>query len=113
MTVTELVHRYFDLAPQSDREAYFAQFAPDAVVEDEGRTRTGIDEIRAWRTEVPLVTYTVQDIKRTDEGQNKSTDEGQDARVLIAGDFPGSPVALVFHFEFAGPLIKTLSIRNP
>jgi hypothetical protein len=32
----ELIDRYFDLAPRPDADAYFAQFADDAVVEDEG-----------------------------------------------------------------------------
>jgi ketosteroid isomerase-like protein len=89
---TTLIHRYFRLAPQADVDAYFAQFAEDAIVEDEGVQRKGIDAIRAWRTQVPRVAYTALDIF--------TTDTGDDAHVDIAGDFPGSPVRLTFHFEF-------------
>jgi len=102
--VNELVQRYFELAPQSDGEPYFAQFAPDAVVEDEGKERHGVDEIRAWRTEVPTVSYTVEEIR--------AGGAGPDASVDIAGDFPGSPVRLTFHFEFTDDgHIAFLSIR--
>lgn len=87
-----LIHRYFDLASESDSEPYFAQFTQDATVEDEGVQRKGIDAIRAWRTEVPRVAYTVHDVV--------ATDPGHDAHVDIVGDFPGSPVRLTFHFEF-------------
>jgi hypothetical protein len=87
-----LIHRYFSLAPRADTADYFAQFADEATVEDEGVERRGIDAIRAWRTEVPRVAYTVNDIV--------TTARGDDAHVDIAGDFPGSPVGLTFHFEF-------------
>ncbi|HEV3134662.1 MAG TPA: nuclear transport factor 2 family protein [Acidimicrobiia bacterium] len=86
------VTRYFDLASQADTGSYFAQFTEDATVEDEGVRRRGIDDIRTWRTEVPRVAYTVHDIV--------AADSGHDAHVDIAGDFPGSPVRLTFHFEF-------------
>ena len=104
-TNAELVQRYFTLAPQNDLTAYFAQFADDAVVEDEGTLRRGIGEIKAWRTEVVPVQYTVLGL--TAAGQ------GDDARVQIAGEFPGSPVELTFHFEFADDgRIRYLTIRG-
>jgi ketosteroid isomerase-like protein len=99
----ELVRRYFDLAARPDVDAYFAQFADDAVVEDEGEQRHGIAAIRAWRGEVPLVAYTVHDVGRSDTGH--------DAHVDIDGDFPGS-VRLTFHFQFAADgRITQLTIR--
>ena len=65
---TTLIRRYFDLASQADLQPYFAQFADHAIVEDEGVQRNGIDAIRAWRTEVPPVAYTVHDIVTADPG---------------------------------------------
>jgi hypothetical protein len=101
---TELVHRYFRLAPQPDADAYFAQFADHAFAEDEGHEYHGIDEIRAWRKAVPLVTYTVRDVAVRD-GEHVANAE-------IAGDFPGSPVTLAFHFAFTDEgRIQTLVIR--
>jgi ketosteroid isomerase-like protein len=100
----ELIDRYFDLAPRPDTDAYFAQFADDAVVEDEGQAHRGIAAIRAWRAKVPRVAYTVLDVK--------ASGTGHDAAVDIAGDFPGSPVTLTFHFQFAASgRITTLTIR--
>jgi hypothetical protein len=90
-STTPLIRRYFVLAAQPDTDAYFAQFADSATVEDEGIEHHGIDGIRAWRAGVPLVTYTVHTIQ--------AGNEGADAAVDIAGDFPGSPVRLTFHFE--------------
>jgi hypothetical protein len=105
MDVPEIISRYFQLASSADRESYFALFADDAVVTDEGNTYRGVDAIRAWRTTVPPVTYSVADIE--------TSDNGKAARVTaeIAGDFPGSPVML--RFEFGGltdQLIGSLKI---
>jgi hypothetical protein len=102
--MNELIHRYFDLAVQPDLEAYYAQFAEDALVEDEGRERRGVAAIREWRGEVPPVKYDVQEI--TPNGA------GHDAYADISGDFPGSPVRLRFHFQFtADGHIALLTIR--
>ncbi len=100
----ELINRYFDLAPQPDADAYFAQFADDAIVEDEDQTYRGIAAIRAWRTKVPRVIYTIHDVTETSTGH--------DAAVEIAGDFAGSPVILTFHFQFAADwCVTALTIR--
>jgi hypothetical protein len=94
------LRRYFELATQQDTEEYFAQFADDATVIDDGNRYDGIEAIRAWRKEVPLVTYTLHDVS------------GDDAAVDIAGDFPGSPVRLAFAFGFnAQHRIQTLTIK--
>nr|WP_296777178.1 nuclear transport factor 2 family protein [Rhodococcus sp. (in: high G+C Gram-positive bacteria)] len=95
---------YFELAIDPDLEAYFAQFHPDATVEDEGRERHGIAEIRQWRTEVPPVIYTIE--------STVDSASGTDVDAEISGDFPGSPVMLHFHFEFAADgRIAVLRIR--
>ncbi|MEW2385182.1 nuclear transport factor 2 family protein [Micromonospora sp. NPDC047707] len=88
----EIIRRYFALASQPDTEAYFALFADDAVVEDEGRTHIGVNAIRAWRAEVPLVTYEITDVEQTPAGAVVTA--------TVSGDFPGSPVpGLRFRFE--------------
>ena len=102
---TELIDRYFALAPQVDTEPYFAQFAADAIAEDEGVTHHGIDAIRAWRASVPTVSYTVLDVR--------TVDDEHVARAEISGEFPGSPVVLRFHFRFTDDaLVKALAIRS-
>ena len=88
----EIVRRYLALAGQADKEPYLALFTDDAVVEDEGRTHRGIDEIRAWRSGTPLVSYEITDVEQTPAGTVVTA--------TISGDFPGSPFAgLRFRFE--------------
>jgi hypothetical protein len=105
MQTRSIINRYFELAPMSDTEAYFAQFDANATVEDAGHEHHGVDAIRVWRSEVPAVTYDVRNIR---------SDDGTDvARALIAGDFPGSPVELDFYFTFTDAgLIESLRIRT-
>ncbi|MFJ5151546.1 hypothetical protein ACIQCF_08145 [Streptomyces sp. NPDC088353] len=66
----------------------------------------GSDSVRAWRTEVPLVEYTITGIEPFgDETVVTCT---------VTGDFPGSPFAgLKFHFEeFDADQVKVLRIRT-
>lgn len=100
-----LVDRYFALAPAEDPEPYFAQFASDAIVEDEGATHRGVDAIRAWRAVVPEVSYDVLSVD-TVAGEHV-------ARAEISGEFPGSPVVLTFLFTFTDDgRVATLAIRS-
>jgi SnoaL-like domain len=92
-TPTERIEQYFVLATQADMDPYFAQFAPDVVVEDDGQTHVGIDAVRAWRRSVPGVAYDVRAVGDTTDGSHVVTTE-------ISGDFPGSPVLLGFVFTF-------------
>jgi hypothetical protein len=104
MNASALIDRYFDLAPLADTDAYFAQFAHDANVEDEGHDHHGLDAIRAWRHDVPSVAYAVREV--TNDGSTHV------ARAEISGDFPGSPVELSFRFDFAADgRIGALAIR--
>jgi hypothetical protein len=88
-----LIDRYFDLAPQADTDTYLAQFTDDAVVEDEDQAYRGIAAIRGWRSKVPRVAYAIREVRLAGTVH--------DAVVDIAGDFPGSPVTLIFRFQFA------------
>jgi hypothetical protein len=101
----KLIDRYFTLAPAADPEPYFAQFAPDAIVEDEGVTYRGVEAIRSWRAGVPEVRYDVVVVD--------AVADGCVARAEISGDFPGSPVDLRFLFTFdADGRVATLAIRS-
>ncbi|MFI6027154.1 nuclear transport factor 2 family protein [Amycolatopsis magusensis] len=104
-TVPRIVRRYFELAPSKDTEAYFALFARDALVEDEGEEYAGIEAIRTWRAEVPRVQYAITGVEPAGEGLVVTC--------TITGNFPGSPFAgLKFHFErFDDDHVKVLRIR--
>jgi hypothetical protein len=100
-----LVASYFARALDPDRESYVALFAPDTVVEDDGRTWRGRDDVRRWRGDVPDVTYDVRSVTAGPAGTVVALTE-------IAGEFPGSPVELRFAFDHddAG-LIRGLKIE--
>ena len=101
----DIVRHYFEIAPLHDTDGYLALFAADAIAEDEGHVHHGIEQIRAWRSEVPSVSYDVGDISRIGDDLQ--------AVVSISGDFPGSPVTLRFLFQIsAAGLITRLAIRT-
>jgi hypothetical protein len=87
----EFAAEYFAAATDPDMERYFQLFGSDVVVHDDGRIHRGIAEVRAWRVEVPDVTYDVQHVA--------GTARAFDAVAQISGSFPGSPVTLRFTFE--------------
>jgi hypothetical protein len=98
------IQRYFGLASQPDSDEYFALFTADATVEDEGSAHHGIDGIRTWRTQIPLVDYVIHGAEQSGAATDVSLD--------IVGDFPGSPIRLSFHFELDDRgRIRTLRIR--
>ncbi len=102
--VPQIIERYFRQAVNPDREQYFALFADDATVEDEGEEHHGIDAIRAWRVSIPKVSYTITGLEQI-EGATVIVAE-------VSGDFPGSPVSLTFRFEdYDAGHIRTLRIR--
>jgi hypothetical protein len=82
----DIIEQFLTLSAARDVEAFVDQFAPGAVVTDDGGTHRGRDELRAWRRDVPQVSYALQ--------HAEPTDDGAEADVVIAGDFPGSPVEL-------------------
>ena len=88
-----------------DPDAIAACFAPDATVKDEGRTRTGLNEIAAWQRETEAkYHHTVRPLavaKRA--GTTVVTTE-------MSGDFPGSPVTVDFVFQLKGDKIASLEI---
>jgi hypothetical protein len=106
-SLPSIVATYFDVAAQADAEAYLSLFADDAVVEDEGKTYHGIDAIREWRADVPLVRYEITAADHEPDGSVVVTS-------TISGDFPSSPFAgLRFHFvSFDDSSIRELYIRT-
>ncbi|GAB3947177.1 nuclear transport factor 2 family protein [Micromonospora vulcania] len=103
-TTPAIIRRYFELAGQPDNEDYFALFADDAVVEDESTEYRGIEAIRRWRREVPLVSYEITEVE--------DTPAGTIVTATITGDFPGSPFpGLRYRFgDYDDAQIRTLRI---
>lgn len=88
-----------------DPDAIGECFASDAVVKDEGRTRTGLKEIGAWRRETGAkYHHTLRPVAVANRaGKTVVTTE-------MTGDFPGSPVTVDFVFQIDGDKVASLEI---
>lgn len=104
-TLPRPIAAYFSAANARDSDATAACFTDDAVVHDEGRDMQGSSAIRAWKEQTDAKyrpRFHVTDAAHVD-GRTIVT-------VEVAGDFPGSPIALHFAFTLAGEKIALLEI---
>ena len=103
----EPLESYFEAVNREDVEAMLVSFAANAVVRDEGKTRSGVPELREWIEEVTAKyhpRFEVVDV----------VTEGAEAAVvigLVSGTFPGSPVRLRYAFRLTGRKITHLEIK--
>lgn len=86
-------------------EALAGAFAADGVVRDEGHVHQGRAAISAW-AEAAAAKYRMQ---ITPLGLSGTGEEAAVA-ASVAGDFPGSPIALTFRFTLAETGIRALEI---
>ncbi len=105
MDLPSPIRRYFDANARLDGAAMAAAFAPDAVVCDEGATRRGAAEIRAWidATSIGLPAVATP---------NAVAGEGDLYQVgaRVEGSFAGSPITLTFRFRLRNAQIAELEI---
>jgi len=98
---------YFEAVNREDVESMLVPFAANAVVKDEGKTRSGVAELREWIEEVTgkyHPRFEVEDV----------VTEGAEAAIvigLVSGAFPGSPVRLRYTFRLSGRKITHLEIK--
>lgn len=87
--------RTFVAAHQAhDRETELSCFAEDATVTDEGRTYTGLAQLRAWLGKAESeYTYTTEVTGASSVGTDR-----YDVVHHLEGDFPGGVVDLHFRF---------------
>ena len=104
--VPNVITRYFEADGRRDIDAIVELFTDDAVVVDEGETRQGTDEIRAWQ-EGPASKYqyttTVLATERTGEVR-------YDVTGRLDGNFPGGTAELRWRFTLADNRISRLEI---
>ncbi|TDU83282.1 hypothetical protein EV138_5744 [Kribbella voronezhensis] len=95
--------------PQHKANAHdlLSAFTIDAtVIDDDGKTYVGHDEIHHWRSaEMNGFTYTVE-ISRVE----KFDDNRYVVTTRLEGDFPGGVVDIIYRFTLAGDLIQRLEI---
>ena len=90
----------------NDSTAFTANFATDAIVQDEGREHRGIDAIRAWIEEAHRKYQPVLEVTRVTENGPETVLTG-----IVSGNFDGSPLELHHHLTIADGKIAALSIR--
>jgi ketosteroid isomerase-like protein len=102
----EPLESYFDAVNREDIDAMVSFFAADAVVRDEGKTRSGHAEVRTWVEEV------TQKYRPRFEVEDVVEDGGGEAVVigLVSGNFPGGPLRLRYAFRLGGGRITHLEI---
>ena len=90
-----------------DTDALAGCFAPDATVQDEGRTLKGLKAIKSWRLE------TARKYQHRLEPVAASARGGKTVvSTKLTGTFPGSPVTVDFVFTLEGGKIAALEIQS-
>ncbi len=103
---TALIRRYFELDADRDIDSIVALFSIDATVVDEGETRHGIAEIRAWQIgPASKYTYTTQILDTVALAPERYRITGR-----LTGDFPGGIAELKWDFTVAAGRITRLAI---
>lgn len=105
MNLHPSIKAYFDADERNESGAPLHAFAPDAVVEDEGRSHAGHEAIDAWWREVKAK---YQAVAEPLEGSERG--DVLEVRARVAGMFPGSPIMRTFAFRLDDDLITVLEI---
>jgi len=106
LQMPEPLTHYFEQDALRDVEAIVAVFADDATVTDEGETRQGVAEIRAWQLG-PASAYSYRtELRNTEQlGPDRYLVTGR-----LSGNFPGGTADLTWDFTIAGNKISRLVI---
>ena len=104
--VPDVIARYFAADARHDFDAVIAEFANDAVVIDEGETRRGAAEIRAWKESTSAqYEYTTELLGAEPDGEDAFLVTGR-----LEGTFPGGVAVLKWRFGLTGGRISRLEI---
>jgi ketosteroid isomerase-like protein len=101
------IEQYFATKGRDDVDETLACFTDDATIWDNGEDLElkGIEQIRQW------LTGTIAGYKLTSEVQSSEI-RGDEvvARVVVTGDFPGSPYEFAYGFKLRSDKIAGLTI---
>ncbi|GGJ43838.1 hypothetical protein CDQ92_02585 [Sphingopyxis bauzanensis] len=105
MQLPHPVQTYFDADQRDDTAALMTAFAPDALVQDEGRSYYGHADIDSWwRDAKQQFAHQAAPFEIKTEGRRISV------RATVTGNFPTSPATLTYHFVLAEDRIAELEI---
>jgi hypothetical protein len=100
------IARFIDASNARDLDAAVVCFAAGAVVEDEGETHRGLGEVQAWKQATEDRYRYMIDPTGIDQREGLAV-----VRATLAGNFPGSPVELVYEFTLVDDAIESLKIH--
>lgn len=103
LNLPEPIAAYF--AAEHQPEALARCFTAQAVMKDDGHTRTGVDAITAFMAEASAK-YSATSVPFASEREDGS----QVVRAKVTGNFPGSPINLSYRFRLERGLIASLEI---
>jgi hypothetical protein len=92
ITLPPLLSRFVESMNHQETPAFVSCFADEAIVEDEGKTHRGLDEIETW-----IATAFVETSPLLEVTGFNATDAGSLITGIVSGNFPGSPVVLHYH----------------
>jgi hypothetical protein len=99
------VAAYFAGSNAHAPEAVAGAFVPDGIVRDEGHVHEGREAIAAWaKAAAARYRMEIAPLALSEAGGEAAV------RASVAGDFPGSPIALTFRFVLAETGIRSLEI---
>ena len=106
ITLPDLIARYFNVQAEGNTDDLLALFTDDATVVDEGTTRHGREEIRAWRNgPATAYTYTTELLAIEELAPDHYIVAGR-----LTGNFPGGTADLNWDFTIADNHITRLVI---
>ena len=108
MPLPTAIARYLEADRAADPALLAPCFTPDAVVRDEGHSIRGIAAIQAWRQAAQTkYQYVAVPLGITQAGGHTKM------LARLTGNFPGSPVDLLYVFGISDDKIASLEIRLP
>ena len=107
MKLPPLIQRYIDASNAHDLKSILECFADDAGVRDENASHRGKGDIEHWiRTTIERYQFQLKPLG------SQELDNETVVSVEISGTFPGSPIALDYHFAIAYDKIASLFIDS-
>ena len=87
-----MLSRFVESMNHQDSTGFGACFAAGAIVEDEGKTHRGLDEIKTWIEAAFVEARPLLEVTEFHPADGGSVITG-----IVSGTFPGSPVVLNYH----------------
>lgn len=107
MNLPKVVSDLVKAQNEFDSKAYADCFTETAIVHDEGKVHTGKTEIEHWIAESnENYRSTMKPLHFLENGASAVLS------AEVSGTFPGSPLALKFHFEIIDGLIQSLKVTD-